>query len=486
MSSSALPLYRLDGTSTSTTFTLPTHPLRRRPPPSARIIHPNPSAPSRRLPLSFLASAQPIPPSLSLSHVLSDDLCAPLTLRDFFNFLAERERAPENLAFVLWYRAYERRFMALPAEERGRAEQLHPAEEWRKYAEERECERLERAVREQEDKEDEWENSDGPKPWECISLERMGAESPFADPLGVHRCSPSPSSTDEERTQSVDLTAQAAMDAETLAIAPWMVDEVGARDRARMAEISRQADEELQRTVSLLMRDNLPLRDEIVRAVQHFLTPASPYALSSSHIPALLLTLRRTTHPCAFLPLYNELLLTLTLDAHPRFVRSALANTRTPLRLAVYALAIGLYLLGGIALGLACVLTGVSRWWRIASIPLVWAGMAVSLALVSGVCPMVFGTRRRQLALWEAMDAEWEGEKPGLARSSCSRTLAGKNQKQRTARAHGIFQFVHNDWWAAHPAARRMQNGVLKGAGAWAALGAGVWGVGILLVPGRG
>ncbi|KZO96452.1 hypothetical protein CALVIDRAFT_527512 [Calocera viscosa TUFC12733] len=193
-------------------------------------------------------------------------------MRDFFTFLAERERAPEALAFVLWYREYERLWAELAEEERGRAEALDPAQEWGEYVRERE--RMERAVcvLEQPEKWDEEEWDEGAKPWEDISLERMGAGTPFADPLGVHShskfhstSSTSTSTSSKQAKPRVDHATQAALDCETLAIAPWMVDEleVGAQDRARMAEISRQADEELQRTVSFLMRDNLPLRDEV-------------------------------------------------------------------------------------------------------------------------------------------------------------------------------------------------------------------------------
>ncbi|KZT54114.1 hypothetical protein CALCODRAFT_22114 [Calocera cornea HHB12733] len=501
-STATLPLYRLDGSTTATFPTYITNPSTAALFPAARTaphrdanpargytIHPNPASPSRRLPLSFLASAQPIPPSLSLAHVLADDLCAPLTLRDFFRFLAEEDRATENLAFVLWFRDYERRWDALPEEERARAEELDPREEWAKFERERagvtERERRERVARERE-KAPRWE--EGEAPWESISLDDLGGHT-FADPLGVHphpHSRSSSQSSDGSGPDPVDLTDQARMDAETLQIAPWMTDEVGERDRRRMEEIGRRADEELQRTVRLLMRDNLPCREEVVQTVQRFLTPLSPLALTSAHIPAVLLTLRRTTHPTSFLPLYRELLTTLTLDAHPRFVRSALANTRTPLRLALYALAIGLYLLGGVALGLACVLVPrVGRAWRAASIPLVWAGLALSLCLVSGVCPMVFGTKRRQLAAWETWAdaaAPGAGDKAqahgnenesdsgiptGTAVAGSEKPNANPCPQHRTGRrfpAGGILHFVYNDWWAAHPAARTMQNGVLRGA----------------------
>ncbi|EJU02664.1 hypothetical protein DACRYDRAFT_94427 [Dacryopinax primogenitus] len=418
-----------------------------------RVPHPNPASPARQLTLTFLRSSVPIPLSLSLEHVLSDSLCHPLSLSDFNAFLAREERAQENLAFVLWFREYERRFLDLPEEWRGKAEMIEPSEEWERH--------MRRKAEDRREKESERSLSvsvyaptplpEGEAPWEEIDLGALEAGREEVVFLGERAMDNMP-------------------DAETLAIAPWIAEEGEEKDRQRMREIIQGAEEELEKTVQLLLRDDLPLREEIVRVVLHFLTLSSPHALSSAHIPALLLTLRRTTHPHSFRQLYAELLSYLQLDAHPRFIRAALVNTRAPFRAAMWCIALGLYLGGGLAIGLAlvfCQQGELNRAWRLTSLPLVWAGISSSLCLWNGICPLAFSTRSRQLALWEPMPMP-----------------ADSGHRRTRGRPHpGFMEFVRDDWWAGHPEAREMQWAVMIAAGRWGVLGMLIWAGVVLALP---
>ncbi|KZT54112.1 hypothetical protein CALCODRAFT_22027 [Calocera cornea HHB12733] len=468
-------------------FALPTAPT---------LPNPNPLSPSRRLTLTFLFTPVPIPADLSLEHVLGDTLCPPVSLADFHAFLS-RTREQENLAFVLWFRDYEKRFWELDEAQRAGVQLVEPREEWEAYvrrkAEDRRREGLEKGPTgsERTGLPEGKAEGDGPKPWESIDLNALEAgpaeELVFAGENVL---------TEEQEQEP------AQVDADTLAIAPWIVEEAEESDKARMREMMAGAEQELEKTVQLLMRDDLPLREEIVRAVLHFLTLSSPSALTSAHIPALLLTLRRTTHPYSFRLLYQELYTHLLLDAHPRFIRASLVNTRAPFRACLYVIALGLYLGGGLALGLALVLCpgagGLSRAWRAFSVPLVWAGTASPLCLLNGICPLAFGTKRRQLSLWESRPAA----APGPTRPTSASSTAGSRslKRQSTARAStsasasasarparvGLLEFLVHDWWATHPAAREMQWAVMRAAAAWGALGMLLWAGVILGVPARG
>ena len=63
---------------------------------------------------SLATNAGRIPPALRLDEILDGHTCPPASVRNFNQYLQHVEFSSENLAFVLWFRDYQKRFDELP------------------------------------------------------------------------------------------------------------------------------------------------------------------------------------------------------------------------------------------------------------------------------------------------------------------------------------------------------------------------------------
>lgn len=88
---------------------------------------------------------------------------------------------------------------------------------------------------------------------------------------------------------------------------------------------------------------------------------------------------------------------------HPNFIRWSICNSNKPRVLAVRNSGIANVALG-LIMAVLLTLSGVSRWWRLFSLPLFLLGFSISMAAHQGLCVIFHSSHARALHPWEQFD----------------------------------------------------------------------------------
>ena len=145
-----------------------------------------------------------------------------------------------------------------------------------------------------------------------------------------------------------------------------------------------------------------PLRAEITRVINHYLSPGSPRQLNLSHNDraTVLRALEYTTHPSALSPIKRMLDSTLRKSSHPNFIRRALRNGERPWINFLCAFAIFNIFLGFL-IAILLTLSHANRFYRLFATPLWWFGITNLILSSRGLCLILHRMHHRQRHAWE-------------------------------------------------------------------------------------
>ncbi|KAK1986263.1 hypothetical protein LZ30DRAFT_582432 [Colletotrichum cereale] len=399
-----------------------------------------------------------IPPRLAFEEVVRNNTASPCSLNDFMDFLVYVEQDAEPLQFFLWYCGYIHSWTTeLTPEERALAPRWDP-DRGRKLA---------------------------PRETRARNSSKVSSILEMLDEENYRRISKSDSNRHTRNASSATKFPHPTMS---------------------VIEEDDEEDEEDFQDPSATPASQ-PFRADIDAIVNHYITLDGPRRLNLTKDDrnAVLAATAATTHPSALLLAFEKTEALLRGKLHPEFVRSSMANanrvTTRLLRL------LGCLLLAlGLALDVVLILSPVSRYYRLLSTPLLFAGLAVLVAALDGVSLSLYLARRRHIRPWEVADdpEAGTGAEKHQRRNATPKSVAGavdplRKQSLQTLGPANVFS--GEEWVAAYERRRLwrlafertnvsqnrhlriLQHGVVAGAVLWATLTTVGLGVGSVFIP---
>ena len=286
-----------------------------------------------------------IPPELSFENVICNKCMPPCSLQDFLHYLLYVSRDAENLQFYLWMIDYFQRFRRIPKAERA----LSPR--WTGHAP---------PIREQ----------NGYRMIGTRDIEMYSEELSDCSTWGGEQ-----SEFTDEYSQTLDQIKFGLSPVKTQPHFDHLV--------WHPAEAQ-------------------PLRSEITRITNHYLTPGGPRQLNLSHNDraTVLRALEYTTHPSALRLVKKMLNSTLRNQSHPNFIRWTICNSNKRWTYAVRLFAL-LSISIGFLVAIVLILSRASRYWRIFAAPEWWFGITNLIAASRGLCVLLHRLHSRQNHAWE-------------------------------------------------------------------------------------
>lgn len=187
-----------------------------------------------------------------------------------------------------------------------------------------------------------------------------------------------------------------------------------------------------------LLYEIQPLRQEVEQAVRTYLAAGAPRELNiSSHERMRVLeALQHTTHPSAFRCIEEMVESLLRHQSYPNFVRYAICNGNKPRIVAIQILSFIFIVLATLGI-VAMVLSSISRWYRIALLPLMLFGVVGIITAARGLC-LILTVQRSQNAKQYQFDDSWSmNSEESSKRKSVAPTLASVEE----GKAPGSVQF---------------------------------------------
>ncbi|KAK2039990.1 hypothetical protein LZ31DRAFT_56365 [Colletotrichum somersetense] len=402
-----------------------------------------------------------IPPQLALEEIVRNNTASPCSLNDFMDFLVYVEQDAEPLQFFLWYCGYihswtteltpEQRALA-PRWDLDRGRTLAPGER------------------------------------RANNSSKVSSILEMLDEESDRRVSKAGSSR-HKRNASV----------------------VTKLPHPTMAVIKEEKDEEGREAADFqAVPASQPFRADIDAITNHYIALDGPRRLNLTKDDrnAVLAATATTTHPSALLLAFEKSEAVLRGKLHPDFIRYSMANAnRATTRLLRLVGCLLLFL--GLALDAVLVLSPFSRYYRLTSTPLIFAGLAILVAAIDGVSLSLYLARRRQIRPWEVPE-DLEAGTGGTAaekhhrRKATPESVAGavdplRKQSLQTLGPANVFS--GEEWVAAYERRRLwrllferksgcrnqdlrlLQHGVVAGAVLWATLTTVGLGVGSIFIP---
>ncbi|KAF6819928.1 hypothetical protein CSOJ01_00996 [Colletotrichum sojae] len=390
-----------------------------------------------------------IPPRLAFEEVIRNNTASPCSLNDFMDYLVYVEQDAEPLQFFLWYCAYVHSWTTLSPEERALAPRWDP-DRGRKLS---------------------------PKERRKKNRSKAGT---ILDML------------DEDSNYA---TAKPGEQQESASAA------------TSVSHPSREGEKEEEKIPGSFSAPSQPFRSNITAITNHYINPNAPRRLNltKNDRNAVLVATAATTHPSALLPAFEKAEALLRGKLHPNFIRHSMANVNCAAAQLLRLLGFVLVFLG-VGLDIAFILSSLSRYYRLLSTPLIFAGLAILVAALDGVSLSLHLARRRHVRPWEVPDLEsGTGADKRHRRAATSEAVSGAVDPLRkpTLQTFGPENlFASEDWVAAYESRwlgrrvfersirsrnkhlRILQDGVVAGAALWAALATVGVGVGSVFVPG--
>lgn len=146
-----------------------------------------------------------------------------------------------------------------------------------------------------------------------------------------------------------------------------------------------------------------PFRDEVTRAVKHYISETSPRQLNLAQHDrdACLHAISHTTHPSALLPAFVMAEANLKGCSHPAFIRWSISNAAKPRIVALSSFGVFLFVLG-LAVDALLILSRLNHFLRILCILLWWPGATLLMAASKyGICLFLHFKNLRQMRPWE-------------------------------------------------------------------------------------
>ncbi|OLN91977.1 hypothetical protein CCHL11_01448 [Colletotrichum chlorophyti] len=390
-----------------------------------------------------------IPPRLSLEEIARNNTASPCSLNDFMDYLVYVEQDAEPLQFFLWYCDYVQSWMKLAPEQRALSPRWDPDRGRKLSPRERRAKNSSKVSNILEMLDEESENANGA------------------------------ASGDLQRAASTSTTSSETESARTEAD----------------ANMTEQASTQAQ-----------PFRADMTAITNHYITTNAPRRLNLTKDDrnAVLAATSCTTHPSALLPAFEKAEALLRGKLHPNFVRHSMANANRAATHLLRFLGLLLIILG-LGLDAALILSSFSRYYRLLSTPLLFAGLAVLVAALDGVSIPLHLARRRHVRPWAVPDLEsGTGAHKRHRRAATFASVAGavdplRKPSLQTLGPENVFSA--EDWVIAYerrwlwscvfersgPSVnghlRILQDGVVAGALLWAALATAGVGAGSVFIP---
>ncbi|MCJ1308718.1 hypothetical protein MMC25_002372 [Agyrium rufum] len=292
-----------------------------------------------------------IPENLSYEKVMGGKTLPPCSLPDFLDYLIYIAHDAENLQFYLWFKDYSKRFEKLSKAEQA----LSP----------------------------EWTAEESAHTATIVPNPRVSKRTIYEAALLA-------SAEEEESTRSVPTSRRSSFDS-LLAPPP-----PPAKTLNIAADINTQAGLKWE---SFSIQ---PLRAEVTQILAHYIQPSAPRELNLSHKirTQVIHAIQHTTHPSAFAPILEPLLLTLRNQSHPNFIRWTICNGNKPRVFFLRSLAVTVLSIG-VIMSVLLILSHQSRWWRVWVIIPFWFGTVNLVAAYKGLCVLLYRRHTRELHPWE-------------------------------------------------------------------------------------
>ncbi|KAK1970510.1 hypothetical protein LY78DRAFT_627968 [Colletotrichum sublineola] len=400
-----------------------------------------------------------IPSQLAFEEVIRNNTASPCSLNDFMDFLVYVEQDAEPLQFFLWYCGYIHSWTTgLTPEERVLAPRWDP------------------------------DRGRTPRPQE----RRANNSSKVSSILDM---------LDEESDRRVSKAGNSRHKRNNASLAAKF-------PHPTMAVIEEERDEEDREATDFQAEPaSQPFRADINAITNHYIVLDSPRRLNLTKDDrnAVLAATATTTHPSALLLAFEKAEAILRGKLHPDFIRYSMANAnRATTRLLRFLGFLLLFL--GLAADAVLVLSPVSRYYRLLSMPLLFAGFAILVAALDGVSLSLYLARKRQIRPWEAPDdlEAGTGAEKHHRRKATPESVAGavdplRKQSLQTLGPANVFSgedwvdaYERRRWWqlvferksgSQNQHLRILQHGVVLGAVLWATLTTAGIGVGSIFIP---
>ncbi|KAK1990793.1 hypothetical protein LX36DRAFT_663900 [Colletotrichum falcatum] len=399
-----------------------------------------------------------IPPQLAFEEVIRNNTASPCSLNDFMDFLVYVEQDAEPLQFFLWYCGYINSWTTqLTSEQRALAPRWDP------------------------------DRSRTLAPGE----RRANNSSKLSSILDM---------LDEENDRRVNRMG-GSRHKRNASVAPKFL-------YPTMSVIKEEKDEEGREAADFeAAPSSQPFRADMDAITNHYITLDAPRRLNLTKDDrnAVLAATAITTHPSALLLAFEKAEAILRGKLHPDFIRYSMANANRATTRLLRLLGCLLLVLG-LALDVVLVLSPVSRYYRLLSTPLLFAGLAILVAALDGVSLSLYLLRRRQIRPWEVPDdiEAGTGAEKHHRRKATPESVAGAVDPLRKPSLQTLGPanvFSGEDWVAAYERRRFwrllferksgsqnehlriLQHGVVAGAVLWATLTTAGLGVGSVFIP---
>ncbi|GJC85781.1 hypothetical protein ColLi_08619 [Colletotrichum liriopes] len=402
-----------------------------------------------------------IPPRLAFEEIIRNNTASPCSLNDFMDYLVYVEQDAEPLQFFLWYCGYVHSWTtALTPEQRALAPRWDP-DRGRKLS---------------------------PRERRAKNSSKVSNILEMLDEESDHRVNKAGGGHKRDASLATNFSHPRTT----------VIEE---------KEGEEEKKDEAKETTSLQApAASQPFRAEIAAITNHYITPNAPRRLNLTKDDrnAVLAATSATTHPSALLPAFEKAEALLRGKLHPDFIRHSMANANRAATRLLRLLGLVLLVLG-LGLDAALILSSFSRYYRLLSTPLLFAGLAILVAALDGVSVSLHLSRRRHIRPWEVPDLEaGTGADKRRRRAATSETVAGAVDLLRKPSLQTLGPanvFSGEEWVAAYERRRLwrrvferstvsrnrhlriLQDGVVAGAVLWAALATVGVGVGSVFIP---
>ncbi|OHW91507.1 regulator of g-protein RGS [Colletotrichum incanum] len=389
-----------------------------------------------------------IPPRLAFEEIIRNNTASPCSLNDFMDYLVYVEQDAEPLQFFLWYCGYVHSWTtALTPEQRALAPRWDP-DRGRKLS---------------------------PRERRAKNSSKVSNILEMLDEENDHHSNKAGSGHRRDASSATNFSH------------PRMT----VIEEEEGEEKKKKKEDEVKETTSLQApAASQPFRVDITAITNHYITPNAPRRLNLTKDDrnAVLAATSTTTHPSALLLAFEKAEALLRGKLHPDFIRYSMANANRAATRLLRLLGLLLLVLG-LGLDVALILSSFSRYYRLLSTPLLFAGLAILVAALDGVSLSLHLSRRRHIRPWEVPDLEAGTGAVDLLRKPSLQTLGPENV------------FSGEEWVAAYERRRLwrrvferssvslnrdlriLQDGVVAGAVLWAALATVGLGVGSIFIP---
>ncbi|KAI5846150.1 hypothetical protein BZA05DRAFT_407083 [Tricharina praecox] len=397
-----------------------------------------------------------IPTALEFERVVDGGTCPPLSCRDFMMYLHHVEHSVENLQFFLWYRDYEKRFEALPANEKALSPEYKPPQAVDGVNQPSPAHLKTKttwAVRQFVDnafaKESQSSKTALTEPAAAWGGHKgFGDISPFLTPPGTG-CGASTIGGSNR-----DVVTPFGCGSGALSMATTAIDH---------KNITAEAFEGVD--VKWQPFSIQPFRDEISRIIAIYISEGSPRELnlSSRDRTTVLLALSNTTHPSAMKNVRDHIEGLLRFQSHPNFVRWSICNGNKPR--VVFAVCLGIFLiLAGLLASIIITVVGgdANRGWRAIGAIGWLLGAATLYAGLKGMCVVLHGRHRRHVRPWElwsdCQDTEMKDSKLSFETLGTRNSYEDEPWIARYRKRTLLRKIFDREVWIEEPALRQIQD----------------------------